>query len=83
MENIQQNQIVRAIAGRDKPGYFIVVKTEDGFCFVADGKRRRIENPKKKNPIHLQPTKTVITEQLASNKQAREILKKFIASGNQ
>ena len=39
--------IVKAKAGRDKEGFFVVVKSEEGWVYIADGKRRKVENPTK------------------------------------
>ena len=42
-------RIVCSKSGRDK-GYFLaVVKEEDGFLYVCDGKERTLEKPKRKN----------------------------------
>ena len=31
--------VVRAMAGRDRGGYFVVVDAAEGFAWIADGKR--------------------------------------------
>lgn len=48
-------------AGRPK-GYCVVIKIEGGYCYIADGKLRTADNPKKKNPKHLEATGFVIKE---------------------
>lgn len=55
-------QMVISKSGRDKGSYFIVVKLEGKFVYVVDGDLRKIENPKKKNPLHLKVTNTVFTD---------------------
>ena len=53
-------RVVCSKSGRDK-GYFLaVVKEEDGFLFVCDGKERPLNRPKRKNPKHLALTNTVL-----------------------
>ena len=47
--------IVLARAGRDQEGLFFVVGESDGFLLLADGKSRKLERPKRKNPRHLHP----------------------------
>lgn len=32
---------------------FFVIDVKDGFALLADGKKRKVSNPKKKNLIHL------------------------------
>ena len=66
-------RIVCSKSGRDK-GYFLaVVKEEDGFLYVCDGKERPLE--KRKNPKHLSFTSTVLDESsLSTNKALRRAL---------
>ena len=47
--------LVRADAGRDKDGLFCVVGMAEGRLLLADGKRRSVLRPKKKNPGHVTP----------------------------
>ena len=39
--------IVISLAGRDQDQYAFVVGIEDGYVLLADGKGRRLENPKR------------------------------------
>jgi len=48
----ERAQIVRALAGHDKGEYFCVLDTEEPYLFLADGKRRRMEAPKRKKAKH-------------------------------
>ena len=50
-----KGSIVLANAGRDQDGLFFVVGETDGFVLLADGKRRKLEHPKRKNPVHVCP----------------------------
>lgn len=54
--------VVKAVAGRDKGGFFVVSDFADdaSYVMIADGKRRKLESPKKKNLRHLRFTNTVI-----------------------
>ena len=52
-------KIVISKAGHDKGQLFVVSgvsEENDGCVFIADGKRRRIEDPKKKKLKHLGDT---------------------------
>ncbi len=69
--------VVKAKAGRDKEGFFVVVKSEDKWVFIADGKRRKVESPKKKNPIHLTVTNTVLSHSMDTNRNIRKALRDF------
>lgn len=46
-------QVVTSKAGRDKGKHFLVVGVTDKWVLIADGKSRRISDPKKKNAKHL------------------------------
>ena len=48
------SNIVRSTAGRDKGDLFFVLATEGDFLLLADGKRRRVESPKRKRRKHVE-----------------------------
>ena len=75
--DIKIGTVARAKAGRDKGGYFIVTDIKEGFAFICNGKSRPLDRQKKKKLIHLEPTATIITEQLNSDRQVRRILREF------
>ena len=74
---IQKGSIVRALAGRDKDSYFIVLGVEGSQALIADGKRRRIQAPKRKNLKHLAPTNTVYQGSTETNPQIRKAIREF------
>lgn len=75
---VKRGQIVKSIAGRDKGGFQVVLKLEPPYAFVCDGKRRRLEKPKRKKLIHLSMTKAVLEEEkLLNNRQVKVALKEF------
>ncbi len=75
--NITTGSVVRAKAGRDKDKFFIVLRVEDNYCFIADGRRRKAENPKKKKLIHLAPTNVCLCETMDTNRKIRTALRDF------
>lgn len=50
---IRRGQIMRSLAGHDKGDFQAVLKTEGAFAYMADGKRRTLDHPKKKKLMHL------------------------------
>lgn len=67
--------IVCSKAGRDKGYFMVVVKSENGFVYVCDGKERPLERPKRKNLKHLQLTATVLeTDSFKTNKSLKKAL---------
>ena len=75
--DIQKGSIVRAKAGRDKGSFFVVLSTENGYALIADGRRRRVEHPKRKKLIHLASTNTAHTGSLETNPKIKQILREF------
>ncbi len=45
--------VVRSAAGHDKGDLLLVLREEGDFVWLVDGKRRRIETPKKKRRRHV------------------------------
>ena len=60
--NYEAGQIVKSLAGHDKDSLYMVVRVEGSFIWVADGRRHRLEEPKKKNIRHVQPVKEYIPD---------------------
>ena len=51
--NLRQGDIVRSAAGHDKGQLFLIVREEGDFVWLTDGKRRKLETPKKKRRKHV------------------------------
>ncbi len=71
---IKVGSIVRSIAGHDKGSLLLVVALDNGYAYVADGKLRKIEKPKKKKLKHLQGSCSLTDKEFSENYQIREIL---------
>ncbi|MBR5512604.1 MAG: KOW domain-containing RNA-binding protein [Ruminococcus sp.] len=69
--------VVRAKAGRDKDGFFVVTAIEKEYCFIADGKSRKLETPKRKNIKHISLTNSMIDIKDVTDKKLRTLLKNF------
>ena len=50
---IAKSDIVRSDAGRDKGKLFVVLAVEGEYLLLADGKSRKVENPKRKKRRHV------------------------------
>lgn len=74
----QRGQIMRSLAGHDKGDFQVILQVEGAFAYVADGKRRKLEDPKKKKLKHLAQTAAVLGEEsLSTNRQIRTALSRF------
>ncbi len=66
--------VVLSKAGRDKGSMLVVTEVLDAeYVLVADGRRRKIEHPKKKKVKHLKVTKKEKID-IQSNSQLRKLL---------
>ena len=72
-----KGSVVRAEAGRDGGGYFVIVEADEKYCFIADGKTRKLESPKRKNVKHIRVTNSMIDVNDITDKKLRNMLKQF------
>lgn len=50
---LQRGDVVQSAAGHDKGDFFLVTQEEGDFVWLADGKSRKLETPKKKRRKHV------------------------------
>ena len=74
---IVKGTVVKSVAGHDKGSFYTVVDVSDGVVYIADGKRRKLEKPKRKNPKHVKVTKTILELDGMTNKRLRSSLSVF------
>ena len=48
--------VVLSKMGRDKGGFFVVLRTEEDYVYMSNGTTRKVDNPKKKKMKHLRET---------------------------
>jgi len=51
--DICKSDVVCSLAGRDRGQLFYVIKREKDYVLIADGRGRKIDKLKRKNPKHL------------------------------
>ena len=56
--------LVKSKAGHDKDSIYIVIKEDERFVYLADGKLKSVEHPKKKSIKHVQPIKKIKSDEL-------------------
>ena len=72
----KEGLLVKSVAGHDK-GYFVIVKTENNFVYLANGKSRKLDNPKRKNIKHIRLTvKEIVLEEMTDRK-LRKLLNEY------
>ena len=80
---------MRSLAGRDKGQTYLVVGCDEDWILVADGRKRSIRNPKKKNRRHLQISYKVaadimaeVGDQTITDEEIREQIRKLLSGDN-
>ena len=68
-------QIVCSLKGSDKGSFLLVVLEDERFAYLVDGKRYKLNNPKKKNVKHISLTSSRLKiEELLTDKAVRKAL---------
>ncbi len=77
-----KGQILLSVAGHDKGELMAVTGFDGKRVFVCNGKSRKLERPKAKNPKHLKKTEFVFSEHsMATNLRIRKQLNKIANPG--
>ena len=72
--NVVKGSVVRALAGRDQDSFFVAVAVEDRWVYIANGKERKLEAPKRKNRKHISPTGRVFDLTDMTDKKLRKLI---------
>ncbi|MCH5209006.1 MAG: hypothetical protein J1F04_08980 [Oscillospiraceae bacterium] len=75
--DIKAGSVVLSLAGHDKGRAMVVTQIDGEVVFVADGKERKLEKPKKKNKKHVRPTHQVIELIELTDKRLRRTLREM------
>ena len=78
MQEFQIGDLVRSAAGRDKDSFYIVVNIEADFLYLADGKHKLMDKPKKKRKKHSIFIKINRSYDVHTDLQIKRILKLYI-----
>ena len=84
---IDRSSLIVSKAGRDKGQLFYVVDTDDQYVYLADGKSRKLEKPKRKKRKHVEQvprTESRIAEKIRNGEKVlNSELRKELASFGQ
>jgi large subunit ribosomal protein L14e len=82
----QIGQFVKVLRGKDEASYAIVISIiDEKFVMIVDGDKRRFDQPKKKNVLHLELQPDISPEVTSSlqetgrvtNAKLRHVIQKF------
>ena len=72
---MHQGDVVLSLSGRDRNTLLAVVREDEKFIYVCDGKARPLLNPKRKNPRHVRDLNFRLSEaEMHSDKSLRKAL---------
>ena len=81
---VDKSSLIVSKAGRDKGQLFYVIDTDEQYVYLADGKSRKLEKPKRKKRKHVQQvprTESRIAEKIRNGEKVlNSELRKELAS---
>ena len=81
MMDFFKGMVVVSRAGHDSGRFMIVTAVDESFVYVADGKERKLEKPKRKNIKHISLTAdTLNPDQFKTNKPLKKALAVYKAT---
>ena len=84
---VDKSSLIVSKAGRDKGQLFYVIDTDEQYVYLADGKSRRLEKPKRKKRKHVEQvprTESRIAEKIRNGEKVlNSELRKELASFGQ
>ena len=79
---LKVGQVMKSTAGHDKGELLVIAGFENEKVLVCDGKHRKLDKPKCKNPKHLTDTEMFLEpDSMATNKMLRKTLNKIANPG--
>ena len=84
---VDKSSLIVSKAGRDKAQLFYVIDTDEQYVYLADGKSRKLEKPKRKKRKHVEQvprTESRIAEKIRNGEKVlNSELRKELASFGQ
>ena len=74
-EQMQKGMFARSLAGHDKGELYMVLHDDGTFVYLVNGRNRKLDRPKKKKKMHIQPDHQVariLTERTATGQEIRD-----------
>lgn len=62
MKNVTKGMVAWSRAGHDSGKLYVIIDLDEQFAYLADGRLKRVESPKKKKWKHIQVRKEVPEE---------------------
>lgn len=77
-QECKAGMLVRSLAGHDKTNIYVIMKADDAYVYLADGKIRKMNRLKKKKRKHIEILdKMCDVTELMNDTQIRKIIKEL------
>lgn len=85
MDLYKEGNLAKSLAGHDRNQIFVIVKEEGEYVYVADGRGKTLEKPKRKNKKHVQPIhySNELIPEMKRNEDIKRVIKLFCADAAQ
>ncbi|HJA12585.1 MAG TPA: RNA-binding protein [Candidatus Mediterraneibacter merdipullorum] len=80
---LEPGMLARSKAGHDKGRVYVIISTDGGYVYVADGDIRPVRRTKRKNSRHLQPILKMRLEGTPDDAAVRDIIRTFTRQGEE
>lgn len=77
-QEVKAGMLARSLAGHDKSNIYVIMKIDDAYVYLADGKIRTLDHLKKKKVKHIEVLdKMYDVAEFVNDAQIRKIIKEF------
>lgn len=81
-DRYQPGRLAYSLKGRDAGRVYVIIRREEQFVFVADGTKRPLACPKRKNIRHLQLTNRYIDPENADDSIIIQAIEEYLNRAN-
>ena len=75
---LEPGMLARSKAGHDKNCIYVMISVNDEYVYLADGNKRSVCLPKRKNRKHVQAITCLRSGSVADDKSVREAINSFV-----
>ena len=78
MERFEVGMLAKSEAGHDKDNVYVIIAMDDSYVYLADGRVKTVEKPKKKKYKHIQIIRKINEDiSVTDNVAIKRILKLY------
>lgn len=78
MERYKAGMLARSLAGHDAGKIYVIIGSDSAYVYLADGRLRTVDHPKRKKKKHVQPVCVICGEYKPDDVAVKRILKNYL-----